>query len=704
MSDGPVSVRIRFSQRYSGTPQMKLLSKNAVVFSCKTSVAAFLALYISLLLNFEKPAWAMTTVLVTSQSFAASTLSKSIFRLMGTLLGGVFILLIWPETVQSPMLLSLVVSLWVTVCLYLSLHDRTPKSYIFMLAGYSAAIMGFPEVTTPTAITGTVISRIEEITLGIVCSTMVHSLIFPVSMGNLLGDSINGWYKNARTLCNELLTVESKHKSPAREDILIQLARYPLDVETLMTHAVYEGDEARKVIRLVSVQYKHLTYLLPTLTAIETRLSLLSELNIQFPSSVTRSFNLFLHWLNAEQGVPGVEIQAELTRSKEELNTAWHLGASSTEETLLMIGLLDRLANFVRIADAYQTVSARASDLYHHDNAPSVKSTRNHRHHDKGLLLLSSLTAFLATFLSCLFWIGTGWASGASAPLMASIISSFFAGIDSPITSMKLFVKGVLIALAVSLFYVAVLIPQATTFEALLMCLFPGLFLLGLIIARASTNLIGLSVAIQIPGFIGFSHHYVPDLGATINAALSTLVGIFVAVVLTALIRNKRPSWIAKRAVRKGVRDLLRFIKEIERESSSLLSRQQFISRMLDRVNIILPRRRLDPEPELMAGGDLIVEAWLGANSYDFYARNLHIIREHRIESQLMFHELGLYLQQKMRSLKAQPQQALLDELNLLLITLERLSKEHQAVMGLLIPLFNIRVSLFPHARWPTEK
>jgi len=36
---------------------MKWLSKNAVLFSVKTCLAAFLALFISLELNLEKPAW-----------------------------------------------------------------------------------------------------------------------------------------------------------------------------------------------------------------------------------------------------------------------------------------------------------------------------------------------------------------------------------------------------------------------------------------------------------------------------------------------------------------------------------------------------------------------------------------------------------------------------------------------------------------------
>ncbi|CUU23753.1 putative ArAE family transporter [Duffyella gerundensis] len=678
---------------------MKWISKNAVLFSAKTCLAAFLALSVALFLNFEKPAWALTTVYVTSQLYAASTISKSVFRLMGTLLGGLFILLIYPQTVQHPLLFSLCVSLWVTACLYLSLHDRTPKSYVFMLAGYSAAIMGFPEVTTPGLIVNTVISRIEEITLGIICSTLVHRLIMPVSMHHLLAQNISTWFQTARALCVELLTVQPDDKSLARDDILVQMASYPLNVETLITHCVYEGEAAQRLIRLVSVQYQHLSYLLPTLTAIETRLSLLAAAQIAFPPAVAQTFQQFILWLNQEPHQDAASLRVTLSESQHALETQWRAGSLTLQECALLTGLLERLSNMVRIVEAYHTVSERGSDLWSDSDSAPVSNPRAYRHIDNGLLLLSCSTAFLATLLSSLFWIASGWRDGATAPMMAAILSSFFAAIDSPITPMKLFVKGVLFALAISVIYIALLIPQAVTFEALMICLVPGLFALGLVIARPATNLIGLSVAIQIPGFIGLSHHYVPNLTATLNAALSALIGILFAVVLTAIIRNKRPSWIAKRAVRKGMRELLRFIKEIERNASSLLARQQFIARMLDKVNIILPRRRLDPDPELMAGGDLIAEAWLGANCFDYYARHREVLERYCIDSGQMFHELALFLKRRMRLFSAVPHQDLLDELSQLLLTLERCARSDHAMFMPLLYLYNIRASLFPQAR-----
>jgi len=675
---------------------MKWFSQSAVLFSAKTCLAAFLAFYIALELNLDKPAWSLTTVYVASQLYSGSTVSKSVFRFFGTLLGGLFTLLIYPTTVESPMLFSLCISLWVAVCLYLSLHDRTPKSYVFMLAGYSAAIMGFPDVTSPSAITYTVISRIEEITVAIICSSLVHRLIMPVSMRSLLEQSVSLWYQNARKLCSELVTVMPADKSVEREDILVQMANYPLNVETLITHCVYEGDAARRLVRLVSVQYQHLSYLIPTLTAIESRLNLLAQQEIRFPDYVAEAFQQFLLWLNGDDQV---QIHDVLTVTQAQLKQAWQEGRLNSEESILLIGLLERLLNFVRIANAYHSVSERVSEW-----TPTVKpgkTVRAHKHVDKGLLLLSCFTAFLATFATCLFWIGSGWKDGSTAPMMAAVLCSFFAGLDSPIAPMKLFLKGVLISMAISLLYVTVLIPQAVTFEAMIICLAPGLFALGLVIANPATNLIGLIVATQIPGLIGMSHHFKPDLLLIVNAMISTLVGIVIALVLTLLIRNKRPSWTAKRAVRKGIRDLLQFIAALRLNTVTMTARQQFVARTLDKVNIILPRKRVDPSPDLVSGGNLIAEAWLGANCYDYYTRHKALLTENGIESAAMFHELSVFLKRRLKSLQTQPHSALLHELNRLLLGLEARTLQEQALFTPMFHLFNIRLSLFPSARWP---
>jgi len=679
---------------------MKWLSKNALLFALKTGIAAFLALYIALVLNLDKPAWAMVSVYVISQLYSASTLSKALFRLLGTVLGGIFIFLIYPVTVTTPILFSFSVSLWVACCLYLSLHDRTPKSYVFMLAGYSAAIMGFADVTTPLSITYTVISRIEEITVAIICSALVHMLVFPVRMRSLLENSVNHWFDSAKKLCNELLTVEAKNPSPEREHILVQMASYPATVESLLTHCVYEGDAARKLIRLVGAQYQHLSYLIPTLTAIEKRLSLLAEQDIRLPDFVAEPFNHFLVWLNSpEQSGNAQAIQADLAAAQDEIERRYYHGDMNAEEGLLLVGLLERLLNFVRVAESYFGARERVSLISSKKQRGGQKLIKKHA--DKGLMLLSCFTAFAATMLCCLFWIGTGWKDGSTAPMMAAVVCSFFAALDSPVASMKVVLKGVVIAIVISVLYVGIIIPGTTTYESLIICLAPGLFALGLVIANPATNFIGLIIATQIPGFIGMAHHLKPDLLSIINAAISTVVGIVLAVVITSVIRNKRPAWTARRVLRKGIKELLQFISEINLNAATLLSRQQFVASQIDKINIILPRNKIDPMANVALGGNLITEIWLGVNCYDFYGRHQAILKEYSLETNVLMFEINQYFKKRLKNISREPPQSLLEALNGLLLQTEAASRCEPALFRPLFYLFNIRLALYPTERWP---
>nr|MBA2814004.1 fusaric acid resistance protein [Candidatus Pantoea persica] len=199
------------------------------------------------------------------------------------------------------------------------------------------------------------------------------------------------------------------------------------------------------------------------------------------------------------------------------------------------------------------------------------------------------------------------------------------------------------------------------------------------------------------------SHDFKPNLLLIINALLSTLTGIAAAVIVTAVIRNKRPSWTAKRALRKGLRELLQFITAVELNSASLVMRQQYVARTLEKVNVILPRKRLDSDAELAAGGNLITEAWLGANCYDFYTRHHSELAQSGISSDRFFGELRLFLRQRIRQLQSQTHQLLLEELNLLLMALDAAAHANSALYAPLFHLYNVRLSLFPQAQWPAE-
>jgi uncharacterized membrane protein YccC len=149
------------------------------LFSARSFAAGALALGIAFSLSLSHPFWAMVSVYITIQPFAGATRAKAVWRLVGTFTGGAFAIAVVPNLVDAPMLFCLALAIWIGVCLSLSLYDPTPRSYAFMLAGYTAAIIGFPTVDMPGEIFHITVARCEEISIGILCAWLFHGVLFP---------------------------------------------------------------------------------------------------------------------------------------------------------------------------------------------------------------------------------------------------------------------------------------------------------------------------------------------------------------------------------------------------------------------------------------------------------------------------------------------------------------------------------------------
>jgi hypothetical protein len=159
-----------------------------------------LALYIGFALGLPRPYWAMTTAYIVSQPLAGRRALQGRLSAAGHLLGAAAAVAMVPNLVNAPVLLCLAMALWVGGCLTVSLLDRTPRSYILMLAGYTAAIIGFPSVNQPGGIFEVAVSRAVEIGLGILCATLVHSLVFPRPVGTVLRQRLAAWLGEADRL------------------------------------------------------------------------------------------------------------------------------------------------------------------------------------------------------------------------------------------------------------------------------------------------------------------------------------------------------------------------------------------------------------------------------------------------------------------------------------------------------------------------
>src|SRR5690242_18692607 len=206
----------------------------AIVFSLRTFAAAMLAFSIALLLDMPRPYWAMASVYITSSQLTAATHSKAVYRILGTLIGAAGTIILVPNLVNAPELLSLSIALWVGTCLYLSLIDGTPRSYVFKLAGYTVALLGFPIVSIPQAAFDIVVSRVQEIVLGIVCASVAAMLVAPRSVASAMTAQMDAWLAGARRLGADIL--EGRGSNQEHDNERLRLATAAAEIDQLGSH------------------------------------------------------------------------------------------------------------------------------------------------------------------------------------------------------------------------------------------------------------------------------------------------------------------------------------------------------------------------------------------------------------------------------------------------------------------------------------
>ncbi len=170
----------------------------ALIYAVKSFAAAMLAYYIALSIGLERPSWAIITVYIVSQTSVGASLSRSLYRLAGTVAGASATVLIVPTFANRPILCSAVLTGWIAFCLWLSLLERTPRAYAFVLAGYTASLIGFPAVSDPGGIFNVAIVRVQEIAIGIFCAALIHRYVLPARVSGQFNAKLSQTLQAAR--------------------------------------------------------------------------------------------------------------------------------------------------------------------------------------------------------------------------------------------------------------------------------------------------------------------------------------------------------------------------------------------------------------------------------------------------------------------------------------------------------------------------
>jgi uncharacterized membrane protein YccC len=558
------------------------LTGKTVAFVLANTAAVLMALYIAFASDLERPYWAMFTVFIVANPLTGAVRSKTVFRLIGTVTGAAMALLLIPPLVDAPVLLSLAISLWIGLCLYISLQDRRPRSYAFVLASYTAAIVGFSVVNTPNAIFDTAVARVEEISVGLVCGAVAHSVIFPQNVLEGLSERIDRALHRSGTWITEALAATRSSDLQGQQE----LSKLVSDLQILYEHVSFETSDVPRNPSVVQALQDRLALILPRISSVQAALAALSAAG-PITRSTLQVIEAVSQWARATPGAHGAlpsdtgsEVRGALARltAESEDGTDWSSLLKRTIATQLG-ELLTELSDAVRLADALKNPYATSTP------GPRLEPpSRRPLSGDRGLALRSAFAATAGTLMACALWIEGSWPEGAVAAQFAAIGCTLFATVDNPPKVLFVGIVGVLLALPVAALYEFAIFPRIDGFASLALVLTPMLLLFSWMQSSERLAIMGFLLAISFAGGLALQESYRPDFASFINSNTAEIAGLAIAAVVSLIFTTIDPVWNAARISRAGWHEVAHLA---EIPNSDI---RPWTLRMFDRLGLVLQR------------------------------------------------------------------------------------------------------------------
>ena len=149
----------------------------ALLFGLRLWASVCLALYVAFWLELDNAFWAGTSAAIVCQPQLGASLRKGWYRMIGTVIGAVVIVVLTALFPQNRALFLIALILWGSACAFVATVLRNFASYAAALAGYTAAIIASDELGATGGLNGDAfmlaVFRVSEICIGIVSAGVV---------------------------------------------------------------------------------------------------------------------------------------------------------------------------------------------------------------------------------------------------------------------------------------------------------------------------------------------------------------------------------------------------------------------------------------------------------------------------------------------------------------------------------------------------
>src|SRR5580692_1360290 len=173
------------------------------VSAARLALTSVGAIYLAMLLELDRPEWVGWTVLSVSLVTRASSLQKSLWRAVSSIIGCGIALALTANFGQSTLAFDAAVALWLAFLTVPASMERGQRSYGFALMGYTVPIVTLANVDQPSLVFQVAVDRCSTLLLGIACA---HASSVLVAAGvREVSSSLAGRLDATATVCGEWL-------------------------------------------------------------------------------------------------------------------------------------------------------------------------------------------------------------------------------------------------------------------------------------------------------------------------------------------------------------------------------------------------------------------------------------------------------------------------------------------------------------------
>ncbi len=632
------------------------IGRDELIFSLKTFFASMLALWIAFRFNFSKPSWAMATVYIVSQPLSGAMTSKAFYRVGGTFIGAAVTVLLVPNLVNAPVLLCLALAGWLGLCFFVSQLDRTPRSYFFLLAGYTAAIIGFVSVGNPGSTFDTAVLRVQEIILGIVCAAVVNRVVFPRHVGPELTARIDGWLADAERWTLDVLSGHSA--DTASQADAQKMAADTVGLVALISYLPYDTSVPPHAREQLTVLEQHMTALVPLLSAVGDRIEALQQSAGGIPLRMRSLLDRVSAWID-----DGMEAEAETAeRLRWEIcridrSVRGEADWRSLLEFNLCLRLWDLMDMWEDCRVLRRAVATGSDGIPGHLETAARIAGEPKLHRDYGAAAVSTFAALVGMLTACAFWIGTGWNDGWLAAQLTAIFCCIFSVTDNPVPIHKAHVWTMLATFSVGAFYTFRILPRIDGFPMLVMVMAPYFLVCGALLATNKWRPIALDGIINSCIFLNLEAALNPDVDYYINNNIGALVAGFMGMAVIAVLRVFPAEKSARRILKAVWADVARLA---DRGAESGV----FVRRMVDRLGLLVPRLAALPEGSEAHAADLLADLRAGLNIADAQREQTGLSDNEAETAGTLMAALKAHFRAKLSNPRLQPSPSLLAEID----------------------------------------